>query len=126
MKSTMRPSCDDWLFSDFFKERDGTTLPIFENDGMIVFADGWQSCEEIHRIAKWNCLNKQLLAVTTDIRDVEQAIQFLQKWFIRSSDPKSHNLDATRDGYITPGNDVSKKDLQVVLQKREARLHITS
>jgi hypothetical protein len=121
----MQPPCGEWLLSDFCKERDESALPIFKNEEKVVFADEWQSRKEIHQVAEWNCLNKQLLSATTNIRDDEQAIQFLEKWFMRSSDPASHISDAALGEYIAPGNDVPIKDVQAVLQKRGTRTRNT-
>ncbi|KFZ14240.1 hypothetical protein V501_03341 [Pseudogymnoascus sp. VKM F-4519 (FW-2642)] len=114
----MQPPCDEWLLSDFCKNRDESALPIFNDGEIVVFADVWQSREKIQRDAEWNCLNKQLLSATISIREDEQAIQFLEKWFMRSSDPASHISDAAVGEYIAPGNDVPIKDVQAVLNTR--------
>ena len=125
ISGTMQPPCVDWLLSDFCKERDESALPIFENAINSVFAEEWRSHEEIQRNAKWDCLNKQLLSATRNIRDDEQAIQFLEKWLLRSSDPASHISDAALGEYVTPGNDVPIKDVQAMLQKRGDRTRNT-
>jgi hypothetical protein len=78
----MKPPCVEWLLYDFCKKRDESALLIFENVKEIVFADGWPSREKIQRAAEWNCLNEQLLSTITNIRDDEQAIKFLEKWFM--------------------------------------------
>lgn len=88
----MQSPCVEWLSSDFCKERDKSALPIFENTIKVVFAEEWQSLEEID----------------------EQAIQFLEKWLLRSSDPASHILDAALGECITPGNDIPIQDVQAV------------
>ena len=64
----------EWLLSDFCEERDESALPIFKNMEKIVFADEWKSREDVQWVAEWNCLNKQLLSITTNIRNDEQAI----------------------------------------------------
>jgi hypothetical protein len=84
----------------------------------IVFADEWKSREEVQRVAEWNCLNKQLLSITTNIRNDEQAIQFLEKWLLRSSDPASHISGAALGECVTPGNGVPINDVQAALEKR--------
>jgi hypothetical protein len=104
--------------SNFCKEQDESALPIFKNKEKVVFADEWQSYKEIHQVAEWNCLNKQLLSATTNIQDNEQAIQFLEKWFMQSLDLASHISDTALGKYIALGNDVLIKDVQAVLQKR--------
>jgi hypothetical protein len=95
---------------------DESALPIFENVTKVGFAEEWQSLEDIQQNAKWNCLNKQLLSTTTKIRDNEQAVQFLEKWLLRSSDPASHISGELRGKFIAPGYAI--KDVQAELQKR--------
>jgi hypothetical protein len=114
----MEPPCVEWLLSDFCKERDESALPIFENAEKSAFAG--QSHEEIQRVTQWNCLNKRLLSATTNIWDDEQAIQFLEKWLLRSSDPANHISDAALGECVT-GNNVPIKDVQAMLQER--RVH---
>jgi hypothetical protein len=116
---TMQPPCVERLLSDFCKERDQSALPIFDNgEKNIVLGEDSPSPEEIQQTIEWNCLKKQLLSATTNIRDDEQAIQFLEKWLLRSSDPVSHISDAALGECVTPINDVPIKDIQAVLQER--------
>jgi hypothetical protein len=42
---------------------------------MVVFTEDSPTLEEILRNAEWNCLNKQLLAVTKNFRDDGETIQ---------------------------------------------------
>lgn len=114
----MQRPCVEWLLSNFCKKLDESALPIFENEEKVFFAEDSSSSEEYQLTAKWNCLNKQLLSATTNIRDNEQVIQFLEKWLLRSSDPASYISDAALGKSVTPGNDVPIKDVLAGLQKR--------
>ena len=109
----MQSPCVEWLLSDFCKMLDESELPIVENVTKVGFTEELQNSEN----ATWNLLNKQLLSTTTNIRDNEQAVQFLKKWLLRSSDPTSHISDAPLGKYIAPG--IAIKDVQAGLQKRE-------
>ena len=114
----MQPLCAEWQLSDFCKERDQSALPVFADEEKVVFAEDSTSPEDIQQIVEWNRLNKHLLSATTNIRDDEQAIQFLEKWLLRSSNPLSHISDAALGDCVTSDNDVPIKDIQAMLQER--------
>ena len=116
---TMQPLCAEWQLSDFCRERDQSSLPIFDNEEkVIVLGEDSPSPEEIQQTVEWNCLNKQLLLATTSVRNNKQAIQFLEKWLLRSLNPLSHISDAALGECVTSDNDVPIKDIQAMLQER--------
>jgi len=115
----------EWLLSDFYKERDDSMLPIFKKSIRVFFFEDNLTPEEISRITEWNCLNKQLLATTKNIRDVEQTIQFLEKWCLRIGPLTSQILDVAVGVCAVLGNDVRIQDVQRVLHEREVYVRKT-
>jgi hypothetical protein len=86
------PWCGTWDVSamvlfDFCTEQDEDGLPLFEDADKVVFADGTPRPGELDWKNEWNETNAELLSRTEVIRYWKQAAQFLEKWFLRCSDP---------------------------------------
>lgn len=90
----------DYL-SNYCNVRDSTGLPLTTMCERLQFAeDPEPSAEEEQERKLWNIRNKRLCRVVYETRDIEQCIEFMEKWILRCSDPLSQVSKATTGEHI--------------------------
>jgi hypothetical protein len=86
-KTLYLQSLDYEVLFDFATEEDEFGLPYFRNEARVVFADITPQPGEVGWNEEWNEQNAELLRRTLLILYDELSVAFLEKWFLRCSDP---------------------------------------